>query len=167
MHDRSQADSPDGDVKLRYQTAYPRVLGDSTSTLRSPCPSRLAWNKRERERKRPGAVGPCEVGVAGPEANPAHSEAQRRAGFGALPRNCRSTGGSPFDQRSWRRSRPGRCWPCGRRSDHRSVLHNPVHGAVKVPAARRLCQCGPAGLGCSSSSAATCSCKSSVTGCPS
>ena len=33
----------------------------------------LAWNKRERERKRPGAVGPCEVGVAGPEANPAHS----------------------------------------------------------------------------------------------
>ena len=41
---------------------------------------RLAWNKREQERKRPGAVGPCEVGVAGPEANPAHSEAPGRLG---------------------------------------------------------------------------------------
>ena len=49
----------------------------------------LPWNKRERERKRPGAVGPWEVGVAGPEANPAYSEAKRRAGFGALPWNKR------------------------------------------------------------------------------
>ena len=56
-----------------------RILGATAKR------SRLAWNNRERERKRAGAIGPCEVGVVGPEANPAHSEAKCRAGFGALP----------------------------------------------------------------------------------
>ena len=49
----------------------------------------LPWNKRDRERKRPGTVVPWEVGVAGPEANPAHSEAKCRAGYGALSRTYR------------------------------------------------------------------------------
>ena len=56
-----------------------RILGATAKR------SRLAWNNRERARKRAGAIGPCEVGVVGPEANPAHSEAKCRAGFGALP----------------------------------------------------------------------------------
>ena len=44
----------------------------------------LALNKRKRERQRVGAIVQSEVGVAGPEANPAHSEAQCRAGYGAF-----------------------------------------------------------------------------------
>ncbi|MXY58164.1 MAG: molecular chaperone SurA [Gammaproteobacteria bacterium] len=52
--------------------------------------TRLAWNKRQRELATV-AFGPCEVGVAGPEANPAHSEAKCRAGFGALPWSTSAT----------------------------------------------------------------------------
>lgn len=54
----------------------------------------LGWNKSERERKRPGAIGPCEVGVAGPETTPAPSEAKRRAGSGALSWKADQGGGS-------------------------------------------------------------------------
>ena len=44
----------------------------------------LVGNKRVREHERPDAVGQCKVGVAGPEAEAAHSEAKRRPGYGAL-----------------------------------------------------------------------------------
>ena len=64
----------DRDAELRRS-----VLANTTS-------HDLARNKRERERKGQGAVGPIVAGVAGPEAGPAHSEAKRGAGYGALAR---------------------------------------------------------------------------------
>ncbi len=62
----------------------------------------LAGNKREWERKRPVASGPCAVGVAGPEACPARSEAKFRVAYGALSderRNDLEKLLSVFDQR--------------------------------------------------------------------
>ena len=63
-----------------------RDAGRSRGVLANTTMHDLARNKRERERKRPGAVGPFVAGVAGPEAGPAHSEAKRGAGYGALAR---------------------------------------------------------------------------------
>ena len=44
----------------------------------------LAWKQTPKGAKRTEVVVPRKVGVAGPEVDPAHSAAKRRAGFGAL-----------------------------------------------------------------------------------